>query len=167
MTPGTERPRVRARDARRGGPAPAARGVRARGGVTWKRRASPVVGLAGLALAGCAASPPLRIVPNEHEARTDLPGGIPEGKTLASRTGPRVPVVDRAPPPPYPEFPRYDEQPPGHVWVPGYWRWDGELRDHVWVPGGWMRPPRERAWIAPRWVETDDGRYRFLPGYWR
>lgn len=122
-----------------------------------------------VAVAAACSSPPVRTVPHEHAARTDLPGGVPDTATTGSRARrePLSPVVDRAPQPPPVEIPRYDERPADQVWIPGYWRWDVDLLDFVWVPGGWMLPPRERAWIAPRWVETGDGRYRFLPGYWR
>jgi hypothetical protein len=117
-----------------------------------------------VALASCTGEPP-RMAPEEHEARTTLTGGLTPGTKPVE---PSLLIVNRAPPLPPVEKPDYDHRPDDDfVWVPGYWRWDTDVEDFVWVSGGWMRPPRERAWIAPRWVDISDGRYRFLPGYWR
>jgi hypothetical protein len=116
-----------------------------------------------VALASCT-EPSARMAPDDHEARLALTGSL----AVKGVAEPSLLIVDRAPPLPPEEKPDYDNRPDDDfVWVPGYWRWDQEIQDFVWVPGGWMRPPRERAWIAPRWVDLSEGRYRFLPGYWR
>jgi len=74
--------------------------------------------------------------------------------------GPEV-TVETAPPPPRVEV--RPPQPPGAVWIPGYWQWSG--RRHVWVGGRWSAPKAGMRWEADHWEHT--GRtWHLVRGHW-
>jgi hypothetical protein len=120
-----------------------------------------------VALASCT-SPPPRVERTDHEAWRSLQLSQQRPEALFGPAERAMIVTDRAPPVPPTEMPDYEHRPDADsVWVPGYWQWEPDTERFTWVPGGFLHPPRERTWIAARWVDVGDGRYRFLSGYWR
>jgi hypothetical protein len=98
--------------------------------------------------------------------------GMEEGRWRAAPAAPTVvyeapPVVaveenvTVAPPPPIVEV--RPAQPPGAVWIPGYWNWNGSR--HVWVGGRWSAAKAGMRWEPDHWVH-DGARWRRVPGRW-
>lgn len=72
--------------------------------------------------------------------------------------------VDAAPPAPLPATFGLPH-PPGWVYLPGYWLWAGN--EYVWIEPTYAPPPAAGVhWIAPRWVQQDDGTWSLQEGYW-
>lgn len=59
-----------------------------------------------------------------------------------------------------------EAQPPGTVWVPGYWSWSAEEKEYVWISGFYRKPPPERVWIEGLWREFDELGWVWLNGFW-
>jgi hypothetical protein len=75
--------------------------------------------------------------------------------------------VPKRPPDPIPELPP-DQKPAGKnvQWIPGYWHWDTDKNDFTWISGVYRDVPPGRKWVAGSWTGTQDGKWRFVDGYW-
>ena len=94
-----------------------------------------------------------------HEGRWMAPVAAPN-VVYEPPTGPDV-VVETAPPPPRVEV--RPPQPPGAVWIPGYWQWAGKR--HVWVGGRWSAAKAGMHWEADHW-ERQGARWHLVRGHW-